>query len=328
MINNPATYLDMDNYRNLIIKVLTESQPLTAKEIALELGKKNHFQKTGNPISESQIRRVIRSAQASFIQNTSHRPFKYSLQNNHSPALSSASRISNELGFLNWLKINQKQISRPDKYVGAMKTISNNLITDGIIPQDVWAINSIDELNNLHKLYFNIPTYKTKNNTGNNMYSRAFDLYLEYSTGSSSAGDVKAILDIALSNNLNNTEKEILISARIGQGKFRNDLIKVWGSCAISGFNDTSLLVASHIKPWAKSNNVEKLDAYNGLLLLPTYDKLFDKGLISFDENGVIIISPYVSDYESLHLRVGIKIQLKKASEFYMNYHRNNVFKK
>ncbi|RZJ92320.1 MAG: HNH endonuclease [Chryseobacterium sp.] len=317
----------MDNYRSLIIKVLTESQPLTAKEIAQELSKKNHFQKTGNLISESQIRRVIRSTQATFIQNTSHSPIKYSLQNNHTQTVL-ASRISNEIGFLNWLKVNQRQISKPDKYVGAMKTISNNLIADGIIPQDLWAISGIDELSNLHKLYFNIPRYRTKNKTGNNMYSRAFDLYLEYSTSSSSTGDVKAILDIALSNNLSNTEKEILISARIGQGKFRNDLIKVWGNCAISGYNDTSILVASHIKPRAKSNNFEKLDAYNGLLLLPTYDKLFDKGLISFDENGIIIISPHVSDYKSLNLKVGIKIQLKKANKFYMNYHRNNIFKR
>ena len=88
------------------------------------------------------------------------------------------------------------------------------------------------------------------------------------------------------------TQKELLISARIGQHKYRKDLIELWEKCSVSKCKMTDILIASHIKPWNESSNEEKLDPYNGLLLLPNYDTLFDKHLISFDEDGRIIISP------------------------------------
>ena len=51
------------------------------------------------------------------------------------------------------------------------------------------------------------------------------------------------------------------------------------------------LLVASHIKPWSISDANEKLDIHNGLLMCPNHDKLFDRGYISFDDTGRILIS-------------------------------------
>jgi putative restriction endonuclease len=83
-----------------------------------------------------------------------------------------------------------------------------------------------------------------------------------------------------------------LIKARIGQGAFRAKLIVLWGSCAVTGYKDLNLLVASHIKPWSVSSNSERLDVYNGLLLVPNLDKAFDSGFISFKESGEIMISP------------------------------------
>jgi predicted restriction endonuclease len=50
------------------------------------------------------------------------------------------------------------------------------------------------------------------------------------------------------------------------------------------------VLVASHSKKWANSSNAERLDPYNGLLLTANVDKLFDSGLISFDDKGGVLI--------------------------------------
>ncbi len=75
---------------------------------------------------------------------------------------------------------------------------------------------------------------------------------------------------------IDSTEKSSLIQSRIGQGKFREGLLKLWGACSVTQSNNYPLLVASHIKPWSKSTNQERLDPYNGLLLLPNLDKAFD----------------------------------------------------
>src|SRR5690606_21491702 len=76
--------------------------------------------------------------------------------------------------------------------------------------------------------------------------------------------------------NLTQTEKQQIISARIGQGIFRRNLIADCGYCPITLVDDTNLLIASHIKPWRKSNNEDRINHKNGILLTPTYDKLFD----------------------------------------------------
>jgi hypothetical protein len=81
--------------------------------------------------------------------------------------------------------------------------------------------------------------------------------------------------------------------ARVGQGKFRTDVIKRWGGrCALTGLQNVNLMVASHINAWALSDNTERLDVENGLLLAPHIDRLFDQGLISFSDGGGLQISP------------------------------------
>jgi hypothetical protein len=80
------------------------------------------------------------------------------------------------------------------------------------------------------------------------------------------------------------TNKEALIKARIGQGTFRMELIKLWKGCAVTGVSEKKFLIASHIFPWRSSNNAEKLNPYNGLLLQPNFDTFFDKGYISFND--------------------------------------------
>jgi putative restriction endonuclease len=84
------------------------------------------------------------------------------------------------------------------------------------------------------------------------------------------------------------TTRNALVAARLGQGKFREDLDKIWSvRCALSSLTRRELLRASHIKPWSASNNFERLDPYNGLLLSVGYDVAFDNLLITFDLKGI-----------------------------------------
>lgn len=125
------------------------------------------------------------------------------------------------------------------------------------------------------------------------------------------------------------TEKESIIFSRVGQGDFRKKLIQYWNGCAISKFNRYDILVASHIKPWRVATNEERLDTFNGLLLLPNYDKLFDKGYISFDFAGKILFSKFLSNEEQKILGIKTDISLQKIDERhkkYLKYHQENCF--
>ncbi|WP_404292148.1 HNH endonuclease [Microvirga sp. RSM25] len=93
------------------------------------------------------------------------------------------------------------------------------------------------------------------------------------------------------------TETETVRAARLGQQKFRNDLLERWrGRCALTSLAMPELLRASHIKPWSNCTNKERLDPDNGLLLAVHIDGLFDRGFISFEETGAVMISPKLSD--------------------------------
>ena len=126
------------------------------------------------------------------------------------------------------------------------------------------------------------------------------------------------------------TEIETLIKARQGQGKFRQKLLELYPSCPLTGLDIQPLLIASHIKPWSKCNDKERLDPFNGLMLAPHIDALFDKGLITFDPDGTIKISPKI-DLKN-QKRLGIpsrkKLTMEPESEKYFEYHRNHVFQK
>jgi len=133
---------------------------------------------------------------------------------------------------------------------------------------------------------------------------------------------------------INKTEKEALILSRVGQGTFRESLMKYWeGQCSVTGCQNEDFLRASHIKPWRDSDNSERLDVFNGLLLIPNLDVAFDKGFISFDDNGKIMPSSSLSGEErnllGIHKKMGIeKDKLNEKHKKYLNFHRKNVFKK
>ncbi len=126
---------------------------------------------------------------------------------------------------------------------------------------------------------------------------------------------------------LADTEKNILIQSRVGQGKFRESLVSIWGGCAVTKCKEVPLLVASHIKPWSKSNNQERLDPNNGFLLLPNIDKAFDLGYISFDSSGKILISNIFPEYSRFGISKTMNIELREGNKNYLEYHRTHVFK-
>ncbi|MCQ2295710.1 MAG: HNH endonuclease [Bacteroidales bacterium] len=128
-------------------------------------------------------------------------------------------------------------------------------------------------------------------------------------------------------SNIPSTERESLIRARIGQGKFRNDLIQYWGGCSVTKCGAVHLLVASHIQPWRKCANFQRLDVFNGLLLTPNLDKLFDKGYISFDAKGRIICSNTLSQEDMKALGIVPSMCLARIDDLhkpYLKYHREN----
>lgn len=123
-------------------------------------------------------------------------------------------------------------------------------------------------------------------------------------------------------------EKKALTKIRINQSVFRELLLKRYSSCCLCNVNDKNFLVASHIKPWAKSNSEEKLDVNNGLLLCPNHDRLFDKGYISFDNDGRILISNNLSHNNLIYMNIreNMKINITDEAKKYMKYHRENIF--
>lgn len=128
---------------------------------------------------------------------------------------------------------------------------------------------------------------------------------------------------------LQGEEREALIKVRVNQSAFRKLLMRRYTHCCLCDVDDESLLVASHIKPWAKSNYAEKVDVNNGLLLCPNHDKLFDRGYISFDNGGHIVISDELSENSaiSMNIKNDMQIELSNDNIKYMEYHRDNVLK-
>ena len=182
-------------------------------------------------------------------------------------------------------------------------------------------------INHLEKNKLKRSIYLNENNNDYSDFKAALNKYRKFIAEKSDLiDDIETIIKDEI---IPKTEKEQLISARIGQGNYRNKLINLWKKCAVSKCEMTELLIASHIKPWKESTNKERLDRYNGLLLLPNYDKLFDKGLISFEDNGKIIISPLIKEEEYKVLGISPNDELFKVydeNKPYLEEHRRIVF--
>lgn len=138
-------------------------------------------------------------------------------------------------------------------------------------------------------------------------------------------------VEVVKSSTLSVTEKLSLVLARQGQGLFRKRLSEVEHGCRITGVRSLEFLRASHAKPWRDSSNEERLDGENGLLLTPDVDLLFDRGLISFENSGKVLVSP-VADRDAIG-RMGITAEMllnvgafSQGQKKYLEYHRESIF--
>lgn len=195
------------------------------------------------------------------------------------------------------------------------------------VPIDASAINGKTKLNTRFTAYTTINEQqaeallrlvppKTRDGAWNNLWvdlARAPGTELQ---------DIEAIERTA---GLSATTKETLIKARLGQGRFRTDLMGIWGGqCAVTGCQVPEALRASHIKPWRTSTNRERLDPANGLLLVANMDALFDRGLISFDGDGKMVVSTALSKAEKRRLGLPQSIQkvLNTRQRAFLTVHR------
>ena len=133
-------------------------------------------------------------------------------------------------------------------------------------------------------------------------------------------------------SNLSEKKKETLIQARKGQGMYRQKLLEECPFCPISMINDERLLIASHIKPWAKSDDKEKIDPKNGFALSPNYDCMFDNGYMTFLPDKTLEVSPWISPMNQKRLGIysGMKVPklpLDEEREHYLQYHREYVYR-
>lgn len=124
------------------------------------------------------------------------------------------------------------------------------------------------------------------------------------------------------------TEAERLVVQRIGQNIFRDRLIDYWESrCPLTGITDKALLRASHIVPWKDcTSNAERLDVHNGLLLSALWDAAFDRGLVTFDDEGSPQFSPALSDIgrSALHWQAPLQLTAKHRKK--LAWHRDNIW--
>ena len=126
--------------------------------------------------------------------------------------------------------------------------------------------------------------------------------------------------------------REALIHARIGQGDYRKRLLEECSLCPFTLVDDERLLIASHIKPWVFSNDQEKMDVKNGFVLTPTFDRLFDRGFISFEDDKTLVVSPWLSPMNQKRLGIYTgklieKLPLDNKRSKYLEFHRNYIFK-
>ena len=218
------------------------------------------------------------------------------------------------------------------KYTRAVNTISNEMKEKHVITESLLAMSAL-QLDIFVPMILHDPDFITKNRTGNNMYSNALKQYRLFRNVETEEivdhDEVTSVIEDYA--NLKETERDAVVKSRIGQGLFRKELIKKYNSsCIITGINEKKLLIASHIKPWAVCSNAERLSVENGLLLSPTFDKLFDCGLISFTDLGKILISSQLSVevVSKLHISATDTFNLKASQELKQNleYHRDVVF--
>ena len=132
---------------------------------------------------------------------------------------------------------------------------------------------------------------------------------------------------------INSIDRAVTTKSRgIAQRLFRGNLLKHWqGACAVTSVQEPRVLRSSHIKPWVDSNVQEKVDHFNGLLLVPNLDALFNEGLIAFRSDGRILVSPDWNQDDKRRMHISTDLQLRHVhpeSQTYLEFHRDVRFRR
>jgi hypothetical protein len=143
--------------------------------------------------------------------------------------------------------------------------------------------------------------------------------------------DYEINLEIEAKHLSGDLEKVQLTKSRRGQGIFKANVRLIENHCRVTGVSNVRHLRASHIKPWAISDNKEKLDGHNGLLLSPHVDHLFDRGFISFKETGELLVStelnPVVLEQWSISSANNVG-KFTKSQCAYLEFHQDVIFQR
>lgn len=237
--------------------------------------------------------------------------------------------------FSDWMSVNSSLAdSSIYKYKRAVNTISNEMVEDGTIYKDLLQMDFLELDIAISNILVN-ESFVKKNSVGNHMYSNALKQFRCFRRENLLLENVEQskVEELVADSSLSQTEKQAIVKARVGQGKFRANLFKKYdGKCLITGIDTPQLLIASHIKPWAVCSNEERLDVENGLLLSPNMDRLFDYGLMSFTNKGEIILSSFVGNENAKRLLIEhhqvVDLKASDRLKYYLEYHRDVLFVK
>lgn len=192
------------------------------------------------------------------------------------------------------------------------------------------VVKFVSELTFYDVDFFDTPDINKNNRVGIRFFFTRVGVRLPVSPSQFTSQSFNEELPLIYDNSIpNETERAGLVTSRIGQGAYRKRIIHRWQyQCAVTGFSKLDILIASHIVPWSKSTNEQRLDVHNGILLSPTYDALFDRHLISFSDKGKIILSDSIETkaYEKIGVKGSEQINdLSTYNESYLAIHRNEL---
>jgi len=232
------------------------------------------------------------------------------------------------VAFQKWMQHQGLSKASVHKYDIAIKgVISDWAQAAGLLAGPLTAVESHQRFVQIAEQIRDLEVFRQRNTIGKGMYSAALNKFAEYLKSDFESDVEDDLSGILTDRKCSETDKITSVKTRLGQGVFRQKLIGYWQGCAVTQYPDTSLLVASHIKPWRDSSNDERLNVYNGLLLLPTLDKAFDAGFITFEETGKIKVSEQLEMPSVFGIVHEMTVNLDKQHQDYLAFHREVVFK-
>ena len=226
--------------------------------------------------------------------------------------------------YLRWVLGLGKSERTAKSYLGAVQGILSTMAkSQQLTETGLTSIGSFHAYQQATTPLYQLREFQEKDSRGNKMYSNALKSFGAFLADLGQVEVMADVEEILQNDALKNTEKSVLVSARVGQGQFRQRLVEQWEGCAVTGYSMPAMLVASHIKPWRSATNAERLDPNNGLLLLANLDKAFDRGFISFADDGQILIADELEQPDVLGIHTDMRLAVRQQNIRYLRYHRD-----